>query len=269
MDTEQELAYRYDLFIVPEWRERFDSLVGENITPPEEGRFLDVNCGTGAHAIQMAERLKDKGEVVALDTSRARLNLAEAKAQALKVEGVTFKYGDPAALPFSPGEFDAVIGDASMLRSSEIEPMLEEMARVSRPGAPVTIKLATHGSFDEFFSVYWEALYKRGVAEQVWSSLEALINERRTISDAEEMATRAGLHSVNSFTSKEEFLYGGAIEFLDSPLIADVFLSDWLGILDESQRPAVRDQLIEVIEEERAGSPFDVSIKATVLTGVK
>src|SRR5258708_39657420 len=57
----KELAFRYDLFIAPDWRDRFDTLINENIQLPSEGEILDVNCGTGAHAIELAENLRDKG----------------------------------------------------------------------------------------------------------------------------------------------------------------------------------------------------------------
>src|ERR1041384_3281903 len=95
--NEKELAYRYDLFITPEWRDRFDTLINESIEMPTEGRILDVNSGTGAHAIELAERMGGKGEVVALDPSAERVELARAKAQVKKIAEVVFEQA--AALP--------------------------------------------------------------------------------------------------------------------------------------------------------------------------
>ena len=48
MSNEKELAFRYDLFITPDWRDRFDTLINQSIKLPAEARILDVNCGTGA-----------------------------------------------------------------------------------------------------------------------------------------------------------------------------------------------------------------------------
>jgi len=164
---------------------------------------------------------------------------------------------------------DAVVGDASMLPADEIEEVFAEMVRVAKPEGRVVLKLTTHGSFGEFFSIYWEALHEAGIDNDVWTALERLINERRTISDGELMAERVGLRNVESFVSKEEFDYETAGEFLESPLIRDCFLSDWLEIVPEESRDEVRRQIVSIIERERHNAPFDVSIKAAVIAGVK
>ncbi|HKP14245.1 MAG TPA: class I SAM-dependent methyltransferase [Blastocatellia bacterium] len=265
--NERELAYRYDLFITPDWRDRFDTLVNENIEMPTEGRILDVNSGTGAHALELAERMGGKGEVVALDPSAERVELARAKAQVKKVAEVTFEQGSAPPLRFADREFDGVIGDASMLRARDIEPLLRELVRVAELDAPVVLKLATRGSFDEFFSIYWEALHDVGIDEQVWARLEALIQERPTISDAEQIGERAGLRDLKSFSSKEEFAFESGEAFLDSPLIKDTFLDEWLAILPEARRDDVRRRVAAIIDRERQDADFDVSIKATLLAG--
>lgn len=269
MNDAKELAYRYDLFVTADWRERFDILLDENIKLPVEGRILDVNSGTGSNAIEIAERLKDKGEVIGIDPDDERVALARAKALVKKLDNVRFDQGDPSTLSFESHSFDAVIGDASMLSEDQIEDTLEEMIRVAQPEARVILKLSTRGSFDEFFSLYWEALHEAGIDDQAWAALEQLINERRTVSVAESLADRAGLRNVESFVSKEEFDFETAEEFLESPLINDHFLPRWLEVVPQEKRNEALRQVVSIIDRERHEAPFDVSIKATIITGVK
>jgi ubiquinone/menaquinone biosynthesis C-methylase UbiE len=269
MNDPKELAFRYDLFITPDWRDRFDTLVNENVELPIEGRILDVNCGTGAHAIELAARMKNKGEVIGIDPSAERVAIARAKALIAKLDNVRFEQGSGSDLPFESDSFDAVVGDASLLQPGEIEATIGEMHRVAQPGARIVLKLATRGSFGEFFSIYWEALHEAGIDNDVLSSLEQLMNELRTLSDAEQIAERSGFRNVESFVSKEEFDYENAQEFLDSPLIDDFFMSDWLKIVPEGNRDEVRNQIGSIIDRERRSAPFDVSIKAAVITGIK
>jgi ubiquinone/menaquinone biosynthesis C-methylase UbiE len=269
MSTEKELAYRYDLLITPEWRDRFDSLADKNVVLPAEGRFLDLNCGTGAYTLELAGRLRGKGDVVGLDPSEERIELARAKIGVLHLDNVSFDVIGAQALPFEDGEFDAVIGDASMLPAGEIEGLLTEMVRVARQDGRIVVKMATHGAFDEFFSIYWEALLDCGVVDHSWAALERIIGERLTVSDAEDMAARLGLRNVASFTNKEEFSSDSAKEFLESPIIGDVFLDDWLAIVPEDQHAEIKSRISDIIDRERHGAAFEFSIKATVMTGLK
>jgi ubiquinone/menaquinone biosynthesis C-methylase UbiE len=267
--NEKELAYRYDLFITSDWRDRFDTLINENIEMPTEGRILDVNSGTGAHAIELAERMHGKGEVIGVDPSAERVELARAKALVKKITDVTFEQGSAAPLRFADREFDGVIGDASLLGAGEIEPLLGELVRVAEQDAPVVLKLATYGSFGEFFSIYWEVLHDLGIDEQVWTRLEALINQRPTISVAESMGERAGLRELQSFTSLEEFRFENGETFIESPLIKDTFLDEWLAIIPAARRAEARQRLAAIIDRERHDAEFDVSIKATLIAGRK
>jgi ubiquinone/menaquinone biosynthesis C-methylase UbiE len=269
MSTEKELAYRYDLFVTPDWRDRFDVLVNENVSFPKEGRILDVNCGTGAHAAELAAKLGQRGEVIGVDASAERLEIARAKTEAQKLKNLAFQQAPAHDLPFETDQFDAVIGDASMLHDRDTPDVLAEMIRVARAGAAVVLKLTTHGSFDEFFSLYWEALLGAGAVDETWPSLEELIVERSTTSAVEKMAKEAGLRDVTTVSRKEEFSFSTAAEFFESPVIKDHFLAEWLEILPEEKREQILQQVIEIVDRERHEGPFEVSIKATVLTGVK
>lgn len=269
MTDAKELAFRYDLFITPDWRDRFDTLVNESLKLPVDVRILDVNCGTGAHSLELAERMRGKSEVIGVDPSAERIALARAKALVKKIDNVRFEQSPASDLPFDSHEFGAVIGDASMLNTAEIQEVLAEMVRVVQPEGRVVLKLATRGSFDEFFSIYWEALLQVGMADEVWTELERLINERLTVSDAERMAEQLGLLKVESFISREEFTYETAEDFLEAPLVTDRFLSEWLEIVPEESREEVRSQIINIIERERHEEPFSVSVKATLIVGVK
>jgi ubiquinone/menaquinone biosynthesis C-methylase UbiE len=269
MRDAKELAYLYDLYVAPAWSEAFDQMVDGEIEPPKEGRFLDVGCGTGDYAIDLAIRGGANTEVVGIDSSPEKLALARSKAEVKKLDRVEFRQGQMKSLELPDDEFDLVIGDASMSPPSDISPALAELKRVARKGAIVVLKLTTRGSFDEFFSIYWESLYNLGLLDYA-PRLEALITERLTVSDAEEIASGAGLKDVRAVTSKERFDYKDGKEFFEAPLIETFFLNDWLAILpDEETRHKVRQQMMKIIDEERHKMDFDVSIKATLIIGQK
>ncbi len=269
MRDDRELAFLYDLYIVPVWRELFDSMVDEEIKLPQEGRFLDAGCGTGGYTIDLAIRGGEKTEVIGVDPSPERLALARGKAEVKKLDRVNFQIGEVTAIGLASGSFDIVIGDATMLPADQIGAAIVELTRVAKKGAIVALKLTTHGSFDEFFSIHWESLYHLDLT-QYTPQLESLITERLTATDAEQLAIDAGLEQVRNVTRKERFDYPNAKDFFESPLIETYFLNEWLGMFPEQEtRLRVQNQMMEIIDRERHAMDFDVSIKATLIIGTK
>jgi ubiquinone/menaquinone biosynthesis C-methylase UbiE len=269
MRDTKELALLYDLYIVPVWREFFDSMVDEEIELPKEGKFLDAGCGTGGYTIDLAIRAGEKTEVIGVDPSPERLALARGKAEIKKLDRVNFQTGDVTALELPGGSFDLVIGDATMLRADQIGTVIVELTRVAKQGAMIILKLATRGSFDEFFSIHWESLYNLDLT-QYTPQLESLITERLTVSNAEQLAIDAGLEQVRSVTRKDRFDYPDAKAFFESPLIDTYFVNDWLGMFPEHEtRQRVQNEMMEIIDRERHGMDFDVSVKATLIIGQK
>ena len=58
--SDKELAFLQDLFIAPDWGERFAELIDEHVKLPKEGEALYIAAGTGGHAMAMYERAGEK-----------------------------------------------------------------------------------------------------------------------------------------------------------------------------------------------------------------
>ena len=82
--SDKELAFLHDLYVATDWGERFAELVDEHVKPPKEGRALYVASGTGSHALALAGRAGRDVELVCVDESEERLELARGEA----LEGV-------------------------------------------------------------------------------------------------------------------------------------------------------------------------------------
>jgi ubiquinone/menaquinone biosynthesis C-methylase UbiE len=267
--NQKELAFIHDLYLAPQWREAFDGMVDEAVKLPSEGKLLDAQCGTGGYAVDLALRAGKDVEVVGLDASAEKLALARGKAEIKKLQKISFQQGTLSASGLPSEEFDWIVADASLTATRELKSVLAEMLRVAKKGATIVLKLTTRGSFDEFFSIYWETLYDLGLT-QYTPQLETLITERPTVSEAEALAAAAGLKHVRSVTSKERFDFASGAAFLEAPLIETYFLDAWLAALpDEQTRARVLDMLPSVIDEARQSLDFDVSIKATLIIAHK
>ena len=265
--SDKELAFLHDLFIAPDWGERFAELIDEHITLPKEGKVLYVAAGTGGHAIALQERAGDKVELLCLDENEECVEIARAKATTA-IGPARFAPGKLDQIALDDNQFDLVIGNASLVARDRVRKMFAEMVRVAAPGATVLLALPTFSSFGEFFSVYWEALHNTGLTD-LESGVEHLITELPLISEAEQMAEDGGLEAIESWTRIEEFNYDSGEQFIHSPLVADFLMEDWLAAVPDDWRTVVAKEISRLINEERHEAEFALSVKATLVAGRK
>jgi ubiquinone/menaquinone biosynthesis C-methylase UbiE len=265
--SDKEIAFLQDLFIAPDWGERFSELIDEHIKLPKEGEALYVAAGTGGHAMSLHERAGEKLELFCIDENPECTELARAKASATN-EKITFGTGPLDNLDLEDNRFDLVIGNASLVSRHRVRKMFSEIVRVAAPGATIALTLPTASSFGEFFSIYWEALHNNGLIDHE-SDVEQLITELPTVSDVERLAEDEGLREVKSFTRIEEFDFESGEQFLSSPLVAEFLMHDWLALVPEDKRAGLFSEISRLINEERHEAEFALSVKATLVVGQK
>ncbi len=265
----KELSFLYDLYFVPGWRELYDQILDAEVKLPAEGKFLDAGCGTGGYALDLAAKLGDKVEVIGIEDDFDRLALALGKADIAKLDNLRFGQGPLESLGVEEADFDFVVADLSLLAPAELPARLEdillELKRVAKYGAQVVLKLATRGSFDAFYSLYWEALFELDLLEYT-AQIEDLINERLTVEQIETAVRGAGFRHIESLTENLHFEFETAEAFLSAPLIEHAFLGHWLGLLaSEREEQQVREALTRIIDRDFAEGGFEVSAKATLV----
>jgi len=98
-------------------------------------RVLDVGCGVGTTAIEIARRYG--GDVTAVDIAPLMLERADANARAAGVrDRVRIEAGDILDLRFEDGSFDVVLAEAVTMFVDR-QRAAGELARVTRPGGRV------------------------------------------------------------------------------------------------------------------------------------
>ena len=112
------------------WRARAADLAA--LEPGDNA--LDVACGTGDLAIELARRVGTRGEVIGSDFAEEMLERARAKAPEL-----VWEWGNALELPYASGRFDAATVGFGARNFSDLERGLAEMTRVVKPGGRVVV----------------------------------------------------------------------------------------------------------------------------------
>lgn len=109
----------------------------EALSPTVEERIIDVGCGPGLLAHDLAVAVGREGRVVGVDTSAPMLQLAERRCAELRQ--VEFVESDASNLPTDDASVDAVACVQMLLYIANIERVLEEIHRVLRVGGRIVI----------------------------------------------------------------------------------------------------------------------------------
>ena len=102
-------------------------------------RVLDIGCGIGADAFDLASKVGPNGLVTGVDFSETLI--AEAiRRSAGRNLSVTFEVGDAQALRFPDHAFDAVRTERMLMHVPNPQQALSQMARVLRPGGRMAVQ---------------------------------------------------------------------------------------------------------------------------------
>jgi ubiquinone/menaquinone biosynthesis C-methylase UbiE len=165
----------------------------------ERGRALDIGCGPGQIALNLARRLK-LWKFVGIDRApkmiaQARANLAEVKEAAGRVE---FHEDNGNQLAFADETFDFVMCNSVLHHFAQPRNLFAEMARVAKPGAAILLRdLRRPGALAYPFHVCWHGRRYSGTMYQLYKQS---VRAAYTVPEVQAMLGSSPLESARVFT---------------------------------------------------------------------
>jgi demethylmenaquinone methyltransferase/2-methoxy-6-polyprenyl-1,4-benzoquinol methylase len=109
-----------------------------NQTELKQGQLvLDVCCGTGSVTFDLAAKVGNNGQVIAVDLSSKMLSIAESKLAQKKLSNIQFIKANALYLPFPENTFDCLTIAYGLRNVANIQLALSELHRVIKPGGKI------------------------------------------------------------------------------------------------------------------------------------
>jgi ubiquinone/menaquinone biosynthesis C-methylase UbiE len=143
-----------------QWSRAVGKTFLEWLRPPNDARWLEVGCGTGAFTQVILDH-GAPGEVVGIDPAEAQLAFAEQKVSGANI---VFRCGDALELPFADHDFDIAVSALVLNFVPDQEKMVSEMTRVVRPSGEVALYV-------------WDFADRKPVAQHIAAAIAARDSE--------------------------------------------------------------------------------------------
>lgn len=208
----------YESLFVPALFGQWASRVADAAQVQPGQRVLDVGCGTGILAREIASRIGTIGRVVGIDPSPGMLAVAKHLAPA-----VEWREGVAESLPFPDQSFEAVVSQFAFMFFTDRRQALRDMLRVLAPGGRLTV--AVWDALDNIPAYASEvALLERMAGRQAADALRApfVLGNRKDL---------AALFSEAGLASAEITTHHGTAQFPSIRTMVEADLRGWLPVM--------------------------------------
>jgi ubiquinone/menaquinone biosynthesis C-methylase UbiE len=233
LQAQIDAANAYEALFVPalfrQWAPRV--VDAAQIQPGQ--RVLDVACGTGILAREVASRTGPTGSVAGVDPSPGMLAVAKRLAPA-----VEWRQGAAESLPFPDQSFDAVVSQFGLMFFTDCRQAVREMLRVLRPGGRLAV--AVWDSLDNIPAYASEvALLERVAGQRAADALRAPF----VLGDRKDLAT---LFEDAGMASAEITTHRGTAQFPSIRTMVEADLRGWLPVMGVI---LTEDQITRILQE--------------------
>ncbi len=243
-------ASRYDASWAQPLSSAHQALLARLRPRPGE-RVLDVACGTGAVACELAALVGPAGEVVGIDLSQAMVDAARARAADAGLANVRFERLDAQSLPLEHATYDVVTCCFGLMYVPEPELALARMRQALRPGG--RLGLAVWG---ERRHCAWAPVFEI-VDEEVRSEVCPMFFRLGAEGALAAACRRSGLSVSWQATLAQTLRHRDADEACDAMFVAGPAALAW-SRFDDGTRARVRRRYLAAIEDWRGEAGYEL-----------
>jgi SAM-dependent methyltransferase len=218
LQSQIDAANAYEALFVPALFAQWASRVADAARLRPGQRVLDVACGTGVVAREVASRVGSAGYVAGIDASPGMIAVARRLAPAVEC-----REGTAESLPFPDQSFDAVVSQFALMFFGDRRRALQEMLRVLAPGGRLVV--AVWDALESMPAFASEVvLLERMAGRQAADALRApfVLGNRN---DLAALFADAGVASADITTER------GTAQFPSIRVLVEADLRGWLPLM--------------------------------------
>jgi arsenite methyltransferase len=225
----------YDALFVPQWSTPFGRLLlSVFLTLPRDSgwQVLDVGCGTGYPALELARYLGQDCDLAGIDIWEEAILLARRRASDEWLRNVTFLAEDVTETALPEGSFDTITCNLALSSFQNPQMALGAMWRLLRAGGQLILTTPLQAALREFLDTYHLTLRDLKLQDYM-RTLGAQVAARPTINAVERIIASSGFIIRRTVTDSFALRFPDPRAFLTSPLVQTLFFAGWRDIIPD------------------------------------
>jgi len=254
---------------LPLWSAPFGLLALDRVPLGRDLAILDVGCGTGYLAVELAERCGPGTTVYAVDPWHAATERLARKVAQRGLRNVVIIEQDAATLDLPSDSIDVIVSSLGVNNFDSPALVLETCARLAKPGATFVLTTNVVGHMQEFYDIYRGVLARLERLDLI-EALDRHIAHRATVDGLRDLLTRAGFGVTDVETGAFRWRFADGSALLRHYFIRLGFLAGWQSFLETADIPVVLGALERDLNEHaREQGELALSIPMVCVTAVR
>ena len=258
----------YDDF--PLWSATPGLLLLENIKLIKNSKILDVGCGTGFPAIEIAQRVGNTTEVYGLDIWERGLEKAKDKSNNKKVENVKFIKGLSQKIPFKDNFFDEIVSNNGFNGENANILTFKESYRVLKNNGVFCFTTILPNSMKSFYKILFYSMKNNNVKNAKVIINSHIKQKRLNIYSYKELLKRSDYKRIKIVRKSFNINFAHSDAFWKYFFFRMNFVESWINIIPKNMQEKILEEVNKYIDKEvlKKGS-FSIKINCACITALK
>jgi ubiquinone/menaquinone biosynthesis C-methylase UbiE len=234
---------------LPLWSAPFGLALLEKINYRKNITALDIGSGTGFPLFEVAMRLGNSCKLYGIDPWETAVERIKAKINVYGISNVEMITSVAENIPLPDTSVDLIFSNNGLNNVTDINSVLNECRRISKPGAQLVFTYNTNRTMAEFYSVFEEILLKNNLKIEISMMKEHVYQKRKPVEEYVGLLNEHGyiINEISPAYFEHRYVDGTAM--FNHFLIRLAFINSWKEIIPQEKQNKIFTELEEKLNK--------------------